>query len=409
MRLTLIILLFLLQISAVQAADRQPTVDELIKRAIASLENSSYEGRMRYSDLQDDGEVKLVQITYAAPARFRVQPMISEKQMAGYFFIENSERLVKIFSDGKSVVEMPERQFIIDNLMRRRLLETMAGRPSVSLLRGVFNAEPVWILRDDGRSDDEFSITIHISERNDYPVSLQTNAADGRRMQFYELEDIRFLTAAEITPDLFEIPPITGRDEAPHNGRPHFAEVIIPAPNKAQDRDSEGQQLQYKPGTARSAAGAAADAASGAEAEEAFQQIPYPLIPQWLPKGYMLNAISPLDYSEAEMPMLVYQLELYNPFTDNVISVFETRSQELEDLFKAGKQVGETGYFVASSDEGWLVAVFGSISQSQFDQIFDNLERDDDMAYEVISRTLSREELRRWAEDVCTRDGNPVP
>jgi hypothetical protein len=334
-----------------------------------------------------------------------VQPLISDKQKAGYYYIENNERLVKIYQDGAKVVEMPERQFIIDNLLRRRLLEAMAGRKTVSLLRGVFNAEPVWILRDDGQGSDQYSITIHISERNDYPMSLQMIDGEGKRVQFYELDNVRFLTTAEIHTEIFEIPgPAPSRDKAPSTARPPMADVKVPERSKKSQSESVEQQLEYKPGNLNSAQGAGAS-----ESDSVVQRIPYPLMPKWLPKGYILNAISPLDYSNEDKPMLVYQLELYNPFNENVISIFETRSKELENLFVAGKDVSSEGYFVGTKDTGWLVAVFGSISQSQFDQIFANLEQNDDEAYEMISRTLSREELRRWAEDVCTREANPVP
>lgn len=406
MRLTAIILIILLHVSVAHAAEKLPGVDELIKRAIASLENSSYEGRMRYSDPYGNGEEKLVEITFASPARFRVQPLISDKQKAAYYYIENSERLVKIYQDGAKVVEMPERLFIIDNLLRRRLLEALAGRKSVSLLKGVFNDEPVWILRDDGQGADQYSITIHISERNDYPISLQMIDGEGKRVQFYEMDNIRFLTPAEIRPEIFTIPgrATASHDKAPTTARPPMADVKVPERSGNARVESSEQQLEYKPGKPSTAQGV-----GPSDLVSVVQQIPFPLMPLWLPKGYQLNAISPLDYSSDSKPMLVYQLELYNPFNENVISIFETRSQELEDLFIAGKDVSSEGYFVGTNDEGWLVAVFGSISQSQFDQIFDNLEQNDDEAYEMISRTLSREELRRWAEDVCTREANPVP
>lgn len=391
--------------TVVHAADKAPTVDELINRAIASLENTSFEGRMRYSDPYGNGQEKLVDILFLSPSSFRVQPMLSEKQKAGYYYIENSDRLVKVYQDGAIVEELPERQFIIDNLMRRKLLETLAGKPNVSLLHGVFNGEPVYILRDEGSGAGSYSITIHVSERNDYPISLEMLGQDGERLQYYELEEVIFLTTAEVPDEAFSIPkgPYTTGGGVPDTVAPRIADVVIPERSRGASSTGEESQLAYKPSTAKMAQQAEADA------EGELLNIPYPLLPTWLPKGYRLSAISPLDFSEAEQPLLVYQLELYNPFNEGVISIFETRSQELEELFMAGRGVGEERYFVSTSDDGWLVAVFGSISESQFDQIFESLERDDDEAHDLISRTMSKEKLRKWAQDVCTRDLDEVP
>ncbi|MCB1186006.1 hypothetical protein KDL29_02470 [bacterium] len=387
----------LLLLSVAAFAEKRPTVDELITRAIASLENTSYEARMRYSDPYGNGQEKLVDIIFLSPSSFRVQPLINEKQKAGYYYIENDERLVKVFQDGANVVEMPERMFIIDNLMRRKLLETLAGRSSVNLLQGVFNGEPVWILRDDGSVDGSYSITIHVSERNDYPISLEMTAQDGRRVQFYEMESVEFLTSGEVPGDAFAIPAGRQAAHAPDVAPPR-ADVNIP------DQQADGAgSLEYMPRSARKSAGSLED-----EEQADMLRVPLPLMPGWLPEGYRLNEISPLDYSEKDEPLLVYQLELYNPFNENVISIFETRSKKLEELFASSDSMGDEGYFVSTNSDGWIIAVFGSISRSQFDQIFNALERDDDLALDVMARTQTKEELRRWAEGVCTPETHKV-
>ncbi len=405
LRLSVITIFLLFSITAAHAAEKRPTVDELITRAIASLENTSFEGRMRYSDPYGNGQEKLVEIIFLSPSSFRVQPLLSEKQKAGYYYIENSDRLVKVFADGKTVEELPEKSYIIDNLMRRRLLETLAGRSSVSLLRGVFNGEPVWILRDDDSAAGSFSITIHVSETNDYPISLEMTDDKGNRVQYYEMEQIQYLTTAEIPAETFAIPTAAGgSSKAARSAAPEMADVNIPHRKENAAGEETEQQLEYRPRTAKGSGGSLGD-----DEAAAMQRIPFPLMPGWLPPGYHVNAISPLDYSEGGSPLLVYQLELFNPNNENVISIFQTRSQELEELFTAGKSVGDEGYFVSSTDSGWLVAVFGKISQSQFDQIFGGLEQDDDEALDMISRTLSREELKRWAQDVCTSEADRVP
>ncbi|MCB1217672.1 hypothetical protein KDL44_09770 [bacterium] len=395
----------MLLLTAAASAAKRPGVDELVRRAIESLENTSYEARMRYSDPYGNGQEKLVEIIFLSPSSFRVQPLISEKQKAGYYYIENAEHLVKVFQDGQNVVEMPERQFIIDNLMRRKLLETLAGRRSVNLLKGVFNGEPVWILRDEGSVSGSFSITIHLSEKNDFPLSLEMTAQDGRRVQFYEMEQISFLDAADIPEETFLIPEGSLAQRG-SNAAPPRADVNLPEQSGS---GGDRQSLEYMPRSARRPAGPLDDGAMEEDDEERILRVPLPMLPGWLPEGFRLNEISPLDYSEGGEPMLVYQLELYNPFNENVINIFETRSTELEELFDAGRSVGGEGYFVGSRDEGWLVAVFGSISRSQFEQILNSLELDDEQALEVMSRTRTREELREWAEEVCTPETHKVP
>ncbi|MEZ5337746.1 MAG: hypothetical protein R3F46_05730 [bacterium] len=393
----------MLLLSAAASAAKRPTVDELVRRAIASLENTSYEARMRYSDPYGNGQEKLVEIIFLSPSSFRVQPLLTEKQKAGYYYIENAEHLVKVYADGNNVVEMPERQFIIDNLMRRKLLETLAGRRSVNLLNGVFNGTPVWILRDDGGDSGSFSITIHLSEENDFPLSLEMTAQDGRRVQFYEMEEISFIDADDIPAETFLIPE-GNMAQRGSNAAPPRADVNLP-----EQSGGSGQSLEYMPRTAKRPAGSLDDGSAEEQRSSDIMHVPLPMLPGWLPEGFRLNEISPLDYNESDEPMLVYQLELYNPFNENVINIFETRSTELEELFTAGRSVGGEGYFVGSRDEGWLVAVFGSISKSQFEQILSSLRQDDEQALEVMSRTLTREELREWAEDVCTPETHKVP
>ena len=391
-RLAVILMTFLLLALPAMAQDK-PTVEDLISKAIESLNTTSYEGRMRFSDPYGDGSEKLVDIVFVSPSDFKVQPLLNSKQKAGYYFIESAEGLVKVYGSANITEEMPARRFIIDNLLRRRVLELMAGHENVNILTGSFNGEPVYILRDEVNAESNYSITIHISRETNFPLSLQQEDERGNRQVYYEFEEINYIDDSQEYADIFSLTEYKSFMQEQKQAAP-IASLDITARTGRVDGagNLQEEQIEYKP---RSALG--------------VQKIPFPLIPVEMPNGYTLSNISPLDFGTNEQAMLVYQLELFNPNSNGTISIFQTKDKELEELFSSGLEVSEEGYYVATTSDGWLIAVFGDVSKGQFNEIFTSLSEENDAAYDMLNRALSKEELLDWAEDVCTRETHPDP
>jgi|GEM_PF-3266866 len=112
-----------------------------------------------------------------------------------------------------------------------------------------------------------------------------------------------------------------------------------------------------------------------------------PALPSRLPKGFVIESVTPLFFSGR----LLYHIELVNVTDVQLVSVFETKHEEFRKEFqntwrKNGKRfldlpLGETGIYV--------ILISEDIAEEELREIYDSMEFQPDLAVQLIDAALA--------------------
>jgi hypothetical protein len=360
-----------------------PSVPELVEFAITALREKSYVGKLRYLTKPSASEESTVLIQHLAPDLYRVTPIVQGLPITSYHYIENAAELVKV--QGRLLYPQPERQYAINDALTAKFLRDLGQYPGTELLEGSFAQVPLHILRKDVTRDKPYLITVGLRKDNHFPIFIQIVDAQGRLRLHNQFESIEFVAASSLSDQLFTIPEV----KADSTGR---------APRVQQPAELELSQAAapVRSGSGRDARLSSRDLGSGTAIVADL-----PLYPGWLPDGYVLEAISVLDYPGGKTPSIVYQYEIYGPKLGDLLSVFQMQCDELGDC-DFGATLGPPdgrGYLLSKTDD-WVVAVFGDLQKSQLQKVIDGLQKSRSQEIlRLISQTYQRDRMMSRATE----------
>lgn len=350
------------------------SVQHIVESAVKALSSTSYEGRMRFRSQFERGKELTVHIYHVAPDLYHVMPLVDGKA-GDMFYIENAEELVRCSTSQHTVVQMPVRQFSVNDALTMKFLRDLGTHPGTSVLDGMVGDYPVYVLRQDKKKEKPYTITVGLDKHNYFPLFLLvTDGFDVTRV-YYEMEVIEYRKPSEIDDAYFTLP--AGEKQRVAQAQ-RASKADLPAPT------SVGPQ---PPGSGAGKTGSAAPS---------FGAGMLPLFPSVLPKGYQLEAITPLNYSTDPnvAPALVYQFEVFGPGLADTISIFQT--QNLNFDFGVECNTPDCGFYVAKQN-GWLVAVLGNLKLDQLKHIAEGLKANDQAVASLLEQTTTRDDILRQA------------
>jgi outer membrane lipoprotein-sorting protein len=341
-------LLLLLLAALPTAALAAPSAKELVDAAVEALKGTSYKATMRFISFQDAGETREVNIYHVTPDLYRIE-RLHDGSSVGEVFIENGDELVRVTKD--RIVEMPQRQFSINDSLTTKFLRDLGTYPGTTVLKGMVGKTDVWVLRQDSIHEKPYTITVGLDKGTSFPLYLMVNDATGKPKVYYEMEQFERKKATDFPDKLFTVA----------------------------DGDRSGRQ----PALAR----AASELAPGEV---------LPLYPGWLPKSYRVEAISALQCplalkSGKQHVARVYQIEVYGPRLD-LISIFQMRDGDCGFDLKS-LDLNNTGEFVVSQHGDWLVAVMGSLDRAELERMIERLQPEPAAIEQLLQLTAARDRV----------------
>lgn len=345
-----------------------PSVKQIVSKAVQAVQTQCYEARMRFLSQIDGGTEQVVRIYHLAPDLYRVEPLVNGEP-GSLVFIENGEEMVRM-RIGKNVIEeMPQRQFSLNDSLTVTFLRMLSERNGTAVLNGNVGSYKVYVLRQDGRKEAPYTITVGVDQKTYFPVFLTVSDTRGRRLVYYEMEAIEYKQAHQLRDALFGIPENT-------------SQRMFPAPR------------------------AGAVQPPSASTEKSGSHIPngreliLPMYPTWLPTGYRVEAISMLSYTPngADSPVAVFQVEAYGPDND-LISIFQTKSSAVN--MDVSDTCNEPGCgFVIREHGGWVITVIGTLNRDRMLKIADQLGENDQRVLQLLRQTHERDLiLQQFASD----------
>ena len=338
-----------------------PSGAEIIEKAVGALRSTCYEARASLLDQLDYGKQRTVHIYHVAPDLFCVKPLVNGA--VGYEeYIENGAELVRLNRKEETLVRMPLRQFSINDAMTTKFLRELGKHQGTTVLDGMVGEYAVYALRQDVTKDKPYTITVGVDKRNYFPLFLLVTDYAGATRVYYEVKSIIYLTSEQISDEYFQIP-VYGDKQM--SKAPRAAGAL---PNQA----------------------ALSTMAGGGQ--------PLPLYPSYLPKGYVLEALSLVNYDNpGNGPALVYHFEIYGPHLSDLLSVFQTQSTSL-NLSGMG-QSGE-GFFMTEHDS-WIIAVLcSSLGLGDLSRVANGLKQNDAQVRQLLDQTAARDSLLSQAANV---------
>ncbi len=345
-----------------------PSVKDIVVKAVQAVQTRCYEARMRFLSQIDGGTEQVVRVYHLAPDLFRVEPLVNGEP-GSLAFIENGEQLVRLRL-GKNVIEqMPQRQFSLNDSLTVTFLRMLSTRNGTVVLNGKVGTYNVYVLRQDGKREAPYTITVGVDQVTFYPVFLSVSDTRGRRLVYYEMEAIEYKQGHQLRDQLFEIPK-------------NSTQRTLPAPRAG----------------AQQAPGGAAEKSGSRVSNQRDDGLPY--YPTWLPTGYRVEAISVLSYTptDADSPVAVFQVEAYGPDND-LISIFQTKSSAVDiDVSDTCNDAG-CG-FVMREHDGWVITVIGTLGTTRMLKIADQLGDNDQRVLQLLRQTRERDRiLQQFASD----------
>jgi outer membrane lipoprotein-sorting protein len=358
----------LLALACPMLALAAPGVKDIVVKAVQAVQTQCYEARMRFLSQIDGGTEQVVRIYHLAPDLYRVEPLVNGEP-GSLAFIENGQELVRMRL-GKNVIEqMPQRQFSLNDSLTVTFLRMLSSRNGTAVLKGMVGSYSVYVLRQDGKRQAPYTITVGVDQTTFYPVFLSVSDTRGRRLVYYEMEAIEFKQAHQLRDELFEIPK-------------NANQRTIPAPHAGN---------QQQPGAPSPKSSARVPTARDVE---------LPLYPTWLPTGYRVEAISVLSYTpaDADSPVPVFQVEAYGPNND-LVSIFQTKSSGVS--IKVSDTCNDSGCgFVMREHGGWVITVIGTLNTDRMLKIADQLGDNDQRVLQLLRQTRERDRiLQQFASD----------
>jgi hypothetical protein len=279
------------------------------------------------------------------------------------------------------VQPMPARQYYVTDMLTAKFLRDLGNHKGTTILDGQYNGVPVYYLRQDVTHEKPYLVTVGLRTDNKFPMFLQVVDSEGQTRVHYEFESIKFVPASALADDLFTIPePKDDRRSPTSHVAPLAAPVPPPAPAKPAGK---------------------AKAASRAETERAAKPAApaLPLFPAWLPQGYALEAISVLDYSQGRSaPAAVYHFEIYGPKSENMLSLFEMKCDDLGDCKLDEALAPAKGGYMLQKHGDWVVAVFGEVSPDDMQRLIQGLDNSHHAEVKtLLDQTRMRDEMMQQA------------
>jgi hypothetical protein len=350
------------------------SVQHIVESAVKALSATSYEGRMRFLSQFELGQELTVHIYHVAPDLYHVMPLVNG-QAGDMFYIENAEELVRCSSSQHTAVQMPVRQFSVNDALTMKFLRDLGTHPGTTVLDGMVGDYPVYVLRQDKQKEKPYTITVGLDKHNYFPLFLLvTDGLDVTRV-YYEMEVIEYRKSSEIDDAYFTVP-ASGKQHQQQAPRAPKADVPV--------QTFVGPLL---PGS---------EGGKTVSSDAAYTGGALPLFPGWLPRGYQLESITPLNYSPTPnaAPALVYQFEVFGPVLADTVSIFQT--QNLNFDFGVECNSPDCGFYV-SKQSGWLVAVLGNQKMDQLKHIAQQLYPDDQAVSGLLEQTTARDDILHQA------------
>lgn len=393
MRVLPLLVLVLVLAPLARALAAEPSVGELVDKAVKALNTTCYEARMNYFAQHAEGEEQTVHIYHVAPDLYHVEVLKRDDHNhwnpKGFYYIENAAELVRVMvNDDDEVVyveEMPERSFYLNTALACKFLRDLASHPGTVVLDGVVDGIDVYQLRQLAFPEKPYTITVGLDKRNYFPVFLLVNDSDQQARVYYKMEAIEYCDRSELDVALFKRPQVSQKTQkAPRVEQlPANAAVLSPGP---ENEDGEARiQIQRM-----------------APSKQTTQVVAEPLnyalppYPEHLPAGYYLEGLHLLDYKAVDAddpnPILVYHFELFNPMASRTMSIFLTRSDEFGSDIDQALSSPDLGYIMQQQGD-WLVAVFGDGSTQELQDVAAGLATDAEKVEELLSMTQARDNI----------------
>jgi outer membrane lipoprotein-sorting protein len=344
--------------AAAQAAD----VQQLVDKAIAALEGTCYEARMKYISSLAGDEVQEVLIYHVSPDLYRVEPL-ANGEPSGISYIENGKELVRVDgTNGRTPLAepLPVRQFHLDDTLKAKFLSDLAQFQGTSVLQGTVGEFEVYVLRQDPHTQKPYTITVGLDKRNYFPLYLEVRDVEGRRRVYFEMTVIEYQPRLSFADSLFQVPKqaVAANQRAPR--QPKLASNILASPNGA--------------------------------------TCPLPPFPKAasLPDGFKVEGLTVLSYPSSKQGQhkqsMVFQYEILGPEPDDVMSLFLTQDLDVEFFMDKKDPEASFGYLVQKQGD-WLVAVFADLPAKTLQAVIQGLQEQPDKARELIEVTQAREDI----------------
>jgi hypothetical protein len=345
-----------------------PSVKTLVDRAVQAVHTQCYEARMRFLSQMDGGTEQVVRVYHVAPDLYRVEPLFNGEP-GSLAYIENAEELVRI-TLGKNLVEqMPQRQFSLNDSLTITFLRMLSERAGTTVLNGMVGSYNVFVLRQDSAKGAPYTITVGVDQKTTFPVFLNVRDEKGRTRVYYEMEAIEYVKPHQLRDSLFTAPQSAANQKMPAPRSPSLKAARSTQPDSS-----------YK------------------VPDDVRKNLP--LYPNWLPKGYRLEAISVLHYtpSGASEPAMVFQLEAFGPNND-LISIFQTKSSGVN--IKVSDTCNEPGCGFAMREHGdWIITVIGQSDMQVLLKIADAMDGNEHRVLQLLRQTSERDRiLQQFAAD----------
>jgi hypothetical protein len=339
-------------------AHAAPSAAKLVDQAVIALSKQCYRAQMRFISPNSPQDIQEAMFYHVAPDLYCVQPLING-QPSDIEYIENAEECVRRYKKAKVIEVMPSRQFCVNDQLTKKFLRDLGRLPGTVVLSGMVGKIKVYILRQDATQVKPYMITVAIDQKTSFPVFLLVTDMQDRRRVYYEMNSIEYLKPHQLRDELFTIPEYKN-------------EQRIKTP-----------QLPSKVASGAAPAPASAGASS------------LPLYPGYLPKGFIVEAISKLNYvPQVEgrlVQAVVYQCDAFGP-RSQLVSIFQTQTRQVNLKVNESYNREDSG-FVILEKNGWVITVIGDMKKSYLMKIAEGLESNPKLVKALLEQTEARDKV----------------
>jgi len=339
---------------------------EVSRRVLAALEHSGFSGDIIISFGEEKAAAIEGRIHRVPPGLLRVERYVKGRLVD--YYLEDCRMSARVIPAEKRAFLNPGPRFLPLLSLIGGYISAAASDHRLEVTEGEFAGRSAILLQG---FTGPVAFTAVVGASDWLPREFTAARGSGSKGLRVVFANMREVSPRDFPPGFFVVPPgyaVVGRTRQ------------LPEQERRQLRSfggrlrSRGERAEQKSGLA-----AAADAASGEF---------LPALPTRLPPGFRIDSVTPLFFNGR----LLYHVELVHADKLLLVSLFETRDEELRQEFQAARRNDGEHILACTLEEDGVhvILVSEDLGMDELERIYRSLEFRPELALPLIDRALEK-------------------